>query len=238
MSFSPKVKTEVLVACGRSCSLCHRFCGMKLELHHIKQRSEGGADTIDNCIALCFECHADMRSYDHKHPKGTKYTEAELRAHRDSWVSKVEGSGGVTIPPEHLDLDRASYRRLTGILTWSGSIAFIRDNNFAGFFFERKRLDELYQFLQEAEDPSFDFIDSDLEGLRSQLLISIQKLLSSVGTNTFYTDSEGYSTVPPDWEHTNPKVFREAIAELHGAAGEICDSYDALVKLGKRKLGI
>ena len=31
-----------------------------MELHHIKQVAYGGEDTFENCIPLCFDCHADM----------------------------------------------------------------------------------------------------------------------------------------------------------------------------------
>lgn len=74
------------------CCICHRFCGLKMELHHVDQVSAGGADTFANCIPLCLDCHADMRSYDSAHPKGTKYTPGELRAHRDRWYARVNGS--------------------------------------------------------------------------------------------------------------------------------------------------
>lgn len=70
MGFSKKIKEEVLIASGRHCCICHKFCGTKIEIHHIKQESESGEDTFENAIALCFDCHADMRSYDFKHPKG------------------------------------------------------------------------------------------------------------------------------------------------------------------------
>ena len=40
-------------------------------------------------IPVCFDCHSDMRSYDFKHPKGSKYTPDELRQHRDRWYEKV-----------------------------------------------------------------------------------------------------------------------------------------------------
>ena len=50
MSFPKKVADEVLVKSGRRCSICNKFCGTKIELHHIKQNAEAGEDTIDNCI--------------------------------------------------------------------------------------------------------------------------------------------------------------------------------------------
>lgn len=59
MSFPQKVKEDVFVASQRHCCLCHKFCGVKIEIHHIVLASEGGRDTFDNAIALCFDCHAD-----------------------------------------------------------------------------------------------------------------------------------------------------------------------------------
>src|SRR4051812_48340154 len=98
MGFPQNVADEALVSCGRHCCLCRKFCGLKIELHHIKPRADGGADTFENCIPLCFDCHGDMRSYDHKHPKGRKYSAVELKQHRDLWYKSVALQGGKPIP--------------------------------------------------------------------------------------------------------------------------------------------
>lgn len=45
MGFSQNIVNLVLVKCKRSCCICHKFCGTKIELHHIKQVAEGGEDT-------------------------------------------------------------------------------------------------------------------------------------------------------------------------------------------------
>lgn len=80
-----EVQVKALVACGRKCCICHRFCGTKIELHHIQQEADGGLSDFDNCIPLCFDCHADVGHYNSRHPKGKKYTPGELRGHRDQW---------------------------------------------------------------------------------------------------------------------------------------------------------
>lgn len=80
-----QVKAEALAACGRSCSVCHKFCGTNIELHHIHPEAEGGNSTLENCIPLCFDCHADVGHYNVRHPKGTKYSMQELIRHRDRW---------------------------------------------------------------------------------------------------------------------------------------------------------
>lgn len=88
MGFPQSVADEVFVKCGRHCCLCGKYAGQKMELHHIKQAADGGADTVDNCIPLCLDCHAEVASYNPRHPKGRKYTEAELKGHRDRFFKK------------------------------------------------------------------------------------------------------------------------------------------------------
>lgn len=58
-------------------------------------RSEGGEDTAENAIALCFDCHADVGSYNVNHPKGRKLSPSELRMHKEQWLKKC--SNGMAI---------------------------------------------------------------------------------------------------------------------------------------------
>ena len=44
-------------------AFCHRYCGFKMELHHIESRSKSQNDSIENAIPLCFECHAEVQLY-------------------------------------------------------------------------------------------------------------------------------------------------------------------------------
>ncbi len=79
-----------MVACERYCCLCHAFKGTKIECHHIEQAADGGPDTFENCIPLCFDCHAEVEAYNPKHPKGTKYSANELKQRRDAWYQEVK----------------------------------------------------------------------------------------------------------------------------------------------------
>lgn len=83
MAFTEIAAREALVRSGRCCCICHRFCGTKIELHHITPIEQGGDDSFENCIPLCFDCHADIGHYNDKHPRGRKYGPAELRQRRD-----------------------------------------------------------------------------------------------------------------------------------------------------------
>jgi len=238
MSFPNSVQEKALIACARCCCVCHKFCGTKIEIHHIELHSEGGKDTLDNAIALCFDCHADMRSYDSKHPKGTKYSANELIRHRDNWYKKVKNSSGLIRPSEAIATDKEIYTRLAKILPWNGSILFIRHNNFAGFAFYTDSLKNLANFTYQCDDPAFEFIDPDLEGLRSSLCKNIVKFMITIENETFPTNNPDRNSVPQEWEFKQPQRFKDVVESLHHEAQAICDSYDALTKLAVRKLGI
>lgn len=90
MSFPKDVVDVALVASGRCCCICHKFCGVRIETHHIRPTSKGGDDSFENCIPLCFDCHAEVEHYNDQHPRGRKFSENELRKHRDTWFSKIK----------------------------------------------------------------------------------------------------------------------------------------------------
>jgi len=238
MPFPPNVKENALVACGRCCSICHKFCGTKIEVHHIREESEGGDSTADNAISLCFDCHADMRSYDHKHPKGNKYSESELKRHRDNWYEKVKGNIGIADRQTVVKTDKSVYKILVSVLPWDGSINFIRTTNFAGFSFQRSRLDDLYEFEYQCKNPAFEFIDPDLEAMRATLYELTGSFTMTIATQTFTTSNVEWSSVPEEWELDQPERFDKVVKEIHGTAQRIVESYSSLVKTATRKLGI
>jgi len=101
MSFPKNVVDSSLVATGRCCCICHKFCGVRIETHHIQPVSKGGEDSLENCIPLCFDCHAEVEHYNDQHPRGRKFSENELLKHRDTWFSKVEELNTLTPFPNN-----------------------------------------------------------------------------------------------------------------------------------------
>lgn len=99
MSFSQEIVEHALVESGRHCCICHKLCGTKIETHHIKPTSQGGADDFENCIPLCFDCHAEVNHYNVEHPRGRKFTPNELKKHRDNWFNHVRAGGNVNTNP-------------------------------------------------------------------------------------------------------------------------------------------
>ncbi|MFL8675740.1 HNH endonuclease [Clostridioides sp. GD02404] len=90
MAFPKNVQVNALASCKRHCCLCEKYCKTNIELHHIIPKSKNGEDTIENCIPLCFDCHADVGSYNPKHPKGKNYSIEELKSRRDKFYEKIK----------------------------------------------------------------------------------------------------------------------------------------------------
>jgi len=86
MAFSRDDVSRLLARCHRRCCVCHRFCGVKIETDHMEPTEQGGTDDIDNAIPVCFECHAEIHSYNDKHPRGRKFLPEELREHKKQWL--------------------------------------------------------------------------------------------------------------------------------------------------------
>lgn len=93
MPFSQKTRTKLLVKSGRRCCICWKYCGFKIEVHHIIPETNSGSNKEDNGIPLCFDCHAEVLAYNDNHPKGTKFCPEELRMHRDRLFKSIEMQG-------------------------------------------------------------------------------------------------------------------------------------------------
>lgn len=106
MGFPLSVREKVLLKCHRICCLCHSYAGIKMELHHIRPRAQGGEDTEENCIPLCLLCHGEVGLYNPNHPKGLKYTENELKARRDELYDLVSKEEYLTLYSEE-DINKA-----------------------------------------------------------------------------------------------------------------------------------
>src|SRR5439155_2947556 len=57
-----------------------------MEVDHIVPGSESGSDDITNAIPVCFECHAEIHSYNDRHPRGRKFLPEELLGHKEQWL--------------------------------------------------------------------------------------------------------------------------------------------------------
>lgn len=158
MGFPNDVKEKALVAAARRCCVCKEFKGINIEVHHIIPRSEGGGDTFDNAIPLCFDCHADAGHYNPRHPRGTKFSPQELKNHRDNWYRIVENgrflSKGVAITQQYYLCNSLD-------IVWE-----MIDGNFDNFPIKNLKLveNEQFNFLTSARKFNGNFSrESDVE---------------------------------------------------------------------------
>ena len=252
MSFPEGVAARALVASGRCCCICHKFCGTKIELHHIKQHAYGGEDTFENCIPLCFDCHEDMGKADPKHPKGKHYTEAELIMHRDNWYKRNNESlqwGSDKV----YDEDRRLFADICEV--FSGQMEYqLRDLDLRGIHVRRsyEKIDELcYRF----KSPFNEFINVELEKLRGNLWEKMNFFIDCLVGTTFPIGKENpnYNATHlwlldngyiPRGERDHDKFreemidqFYEEANKLNDAATELWECYCEFVRQGRRLLG-
>ena len=80
---SPQIRARVLERAGDTCELCSNKAPFVkedgtpfLQIHHVTQLSQGGADTLENTVALCPNCHRHLhygKDREEKEQKLRKY---------------------------------------------------------------------------------------------------------------------------------------------------------------------
>lgn len=248
MSFPESVSSEALVLCGRCCCICHKFCGTKIELHHIKQKAHGGDDTLDNCIPLCFDCHADMGNANPTHPKGKRYSEKELKLHRDGWYKKVSMSSANTAEQRIFKEDVELFQKICSMFTPDVK-CWLCDYDIGGSHPYRV-FDSLVLWIANEGDPFSEFIDPELEKLKGNLNSCIKAFLKYKSINTFvkrigdedYCVTREWMVNHEDWaphsmtyEEYSVQYAKEAQA-LNDLAADIWNTYCEFVRQGRRRL--
>ncbi len=235
MGFTSKVSEDALVASGRCCCLCHTYCDLNIELHHIKQKADGGEDSYDNCIPLCFNCHAKVKAYNPHHPKGKKFTESELVKHRDNWYKKVALGFTKPLDQEPNKLDYELFDEIKTMLNDSTLEYYLTKLDLRNSF-DNSIFNSLNNFLYSSNKPEFEFIDEELEKLKGSLLNSITRFLTFKTKNTFPTDT-GQQAIRC-W-HESYDLYDEndwkSATEFNGLADEVWNDYCNLIRECRRR---
>lgn len=178
---------ELLAHCHRRCCICHRFCGVKIETDHISQPKEGGTDEIENAIPVCFECHAEIHSYNPQHPRGRKYTAEELREHKAQWL-EICRTRPETFVNAHRNADVGPLQALIDELEFNLAASRQQTGNEPGCPFQDA------QFLRATREGAISVLDERLKqsiieayiqmGLANQSITSV--LNTPRGTNLWH----------------------------------------------------
>lgn len=157
MGFPPQVKENLFVACQRCCCICHEFKGSKMEVHHIIQKADGGEDTEENGIPLCFDCHAEAGSYNSKHPKGNKISSSELRRHKEQWLESCKNR----LDPIKHSHDESKEQAIVGIKSFERATEDMPEDTLSLVdFFDGRYIKEDYQWDKEIFNSLDEFTDN------------------------------------------------------------------------------
>lgn len=182
MGFPQDVQDRALVASGRCCCICHKFCGTKINLHHIIQRADGGDDSFENCIPLCLNCHEDMGKPDPRHSTGKHYSVSELKMHRDNWYASIK-SGFANAHAPVCEEDKELFNKIRSMFTpdVQGAIknCDFREN------FPSYLITTICDLCHLEENPENEFVDSELEMLRGTLFAAANKFRRYLAKDTF-----------------------------------------------------
>lgn len=172
----------------------------------------------------------------------------------------VEKVAGLQRRLDLRELDKQLFLEIRRILKSDEVILYLRETNFGGAF-ERKDLKELSDFRWFCKRPECEFLDSNMENLRLQLLNEISLFVQAIGQHTFPEKLDpGWNRVPRDprqepeiidWfrqRAKSPEEFEELMDkqtkyaqrigdELNQRASRVCDVYDEFVRFGRRQLG-
>jgi len=237
--FPLQVKEQAMIACGRRCCLCHKFAGVGMECHHIIQEAEGGANTFENCIPLCFDCHAEVGHYNAKHPKGVKFSEGELRGHRDRWYAQVANGVANEAPADYLELDRALALKIVGTLGGYEQMLHFHEHDYGGLYPQAVE-QRLIAFRYATERPDCQFFDMLLEANFAQLKDAILNYKMAARNRIWY-ERDGQSGIPQEWCRGEPAAetrFWEAVETMNKKANGIWDAYCSFIREARRRLRI
>lgn len=235
MPFSISVREEALVACGRHCCLCHRFVGTKIECHHIQPESEGGKDVLENCIPLCFDCHADVQHYNPLHPKGTRFRPEELRAHRDRWIKGVSSTNSAIFDSERRVVDRSLFERFREVLPEETARQLLSEQCW-GQLIHVDVLDRVYEIDQFLARLDSEFLDPTCEGFRAAFSEGYRRF---VHHNDFMQISRvdgiaDHFRLPKEWNmSSDPEVrnqFSQCMNNLNQLSSEAYRAYTEMIR--------
>jgi hypothetical protein len=180
---------------------------------HIKPIENGGGDSIENAIPLCFECQAEVQLYN-AHPRGRKFSSDELRDHREQWLKICEKSTGALLMPQR-PYDVGPIQALIDELDFNGEISKLTADDTIGALFLVSQFER-----------------SISEGLFSLLPDQVRKPISSTYATLMRANMhlKKMATMPwggnsSAWHH----AYSSAVKDIERSQIEIPKAYDTLL---------
>jgi hypothetical protein len=129
-----------------------------MEIDHIDQAADDGGNSRENAIPVCFDCHAEIHSYNPLHPKGRKFTSAELRGHRDQWLELCRSRPEILVAAPR-DMDVGPLQALLNELEFNAVVSSKISQQERGCLFKDQ------QFERAIRQGSIRVLDDSLKGV-------------------------------------------------------------------------
>ena len=136
-----------------------------------------------------------------------------------------------------LSVDTALFNRIRNEILVYNSIRWVRTNNFAGFSFRDEYLQPFDNIEYEAQAADFEFLNPNLEQLKSELIESIIEFNSFLLPNIF-SEGHGRLSVPAEWELEQYDRFINAVNGIHQRAHTLGKKYDQFIREGRKILKV
>lgn len=144
---------------------------------------------------------------------------AELTKDRPTLVSFYPHLAGTSNDDAVLD-------EIKRMLPYRGSIDFVKNYRFCSATFDDRNLNDLYEFWDRCDDPSFAFQDQRLESLRLDLVDRIRDLTGLIGAH--YTRVPGREVL--GFHNYADKVYVEQVrTQMETAADSLVATYQQLL---------
>jgi hypothetical protein len=208
-----------------------------MECHHIIPEAQNGDRSFENCIPLCFDHHAEVGHYSIEHPKGIKFSPAELRAHRDRWYAQVATGISPSAPSDFAELDKKLYRRTITALCGSGFMTHFRDHNYA-YTYSPEVDRRLFNFLCEASLPEFEFFDTQVESVFADFKACAAEYLETAKGRIAHDADNVACILRASWEgSTQPEqMFSQVVTTMDNAAARVWETYAQFVRIARKRL--
>lgn len=207
MGFDRDRVSALLAKCHRRCCICHQFCGVKMETHHIIP----GDDKIENAIPVCLECHAEIGSYNVNHRIGRKFTTKELKQHKNQWLKICQDHPEILVK-SYMRSDVGPLNALLNELEFNAVVAQNKDLDIIGCYFQNTQFKKAVQL-------------GSISILRDELKTAINKVYVSMGRANWYISATSNQLFKNDsWTQQisyAQKFITEAEPQIHAAIEEL-----------------
>ena len=165
-------------------------------------------------------------------PKGKKVGQCDLQHQEDVSL----GCKTIYTQANH-EYDKKVYKWLLRKLSWR-QVREI-DCKCNSRIQPRKVTDYIFGFEEATNNPSFLFIDQELECLRIKLVGHVSRLSSILAFETFPLQSGAEcNEIPQELSYEHPKRFKEIISGIGEHTKGIVDTYRTLAQTASVKLGV